>query len=82
LLLSGHTYASSPAHRPVAVVAITSGTKDMGGVMDLLWEHLLPAMKAGAHPAGAPMDFADLRREIGFDAYYEAELRYSGARKG
>ncbi len=42
----------------------------------------LAAMNAGAHPAGAPMDFADLRREIGFDAYYEAELRYSGARKG
>ncbi len=27
-----------------AVVAITSGTKDMQGVMNLIWDHLLPAM--------------------------------------
>ena len=31
-----------------AVVAITSGTKDMGGVMERVWEHLLPAMSQGA----------------------------------
>jgi 2-methylisocitrate lyase-like PEP mutase family enzyme len=42
----------------------------------------LAVMKAGGHPAGATMDFADLRREIGFDAYYDAEQRYAGARKG
>jgi CubicO group peptidase (beta-lactamase class C family) len=28
-----------------AVVAITSGTKDMQSVLNLVWEHLLPAMK-------------------------------------
>jgi hypothetical protein len=28
-----------------AVVAITSGTKDMQGVMNLVWDHLLPAME-------------------------------------
>lgn len=28
-----------------AVLAITSETKDMQGVLDLVWEHLLPAMK-------------------------------------
>ena len=42
----------------------------------------LAVMKAGEHPADALMDFAELRREIGFDAYYEAEGRYAGARKG
>ncbi len=42
----------------------------------------LAEMKAGRHPAGAVMDFADLRREIGFDAYYEAEQRYAGKREG
>jgi 2-methylisocitrate lyase-like PEP mutase family enzyme len=42
----------------------------------------LAAIKAGAHPGDALMDFADLRREIGFDAYYEAERRYTGARNG
>ena len=43
--------------------------------------HCLAEMKRERHPADHIMDFADLRREIGFDAYYEAELRYSGARK-
>ena len=33
-----------------AVLAITSGTGDMQKVMDLAWEHLLPAMKEGALP--------------------------------
>ncbi len=41
----------------------------------------LAEMKTGAHPANAVMDFAELRREIGFDAYYDAEQRYAGARK-
>ena len=30
-----------------AVVAITSGTKDMAGVMNLVWDHLLTGMKKG-----------------------------------
>jgi hypothetical protein len=34
-----------------AVIAITSETKDMQGQLDLVWEHLLPAMKEGALPA-------------------------------
>jgi CubicO group peptidase (beta-lactamase class C family) len=29
-----------------AVVAITSGTRDLQGVLNLVWEHLLPGMKA------------------------------------
>ena len=41
----------------------------------------LAEMKAGRVPRDRIMDFADLRREIGFDAYYEAESRYTGARK-
>jgi len=28
-----------------AVIAITSGSKDMPGILNLVWEHLLPAMK-------------------------------------
>lgn len=31
-----------------AVVAITAGTRDLGGVLNLIWEHLLPVMEAGA----------------------------------
>lgn len=42
----------------------------------------LAVMKAGSHPAGAVMDFAALRAEVGFDAYYAAEQRYAGKREG
>jgi CubicO group peptidase (beta-lactamase class C family) len=34
-----------------AVVAITSGTGDLQGVLNLVWEHLLPGMKAAPLPA-------------------------------
>ncbi|POY37907.1 serine hydrolase [Solitalea longa] len=33
-----------------AVLAITSGTKDMGAIMNLVWEHLLPALKESSLP--------------------------------
>ena len=35
-----------------AVVAITSQSPDMQGLLDALWAHLLPALTAGAGPAG------------------------------
>ena len=36
-----------------AVIAITSETPDMQGVLDLIWEHLLPAMKGQPLPSDA-----------------------------
>lgn len=36
-----------------AVIAITSGTRDMGSVMNLVWQRLIPAFKANALPADA-----------------------------
>lgn len=36
-----------------AVVAITSGTSDLQGVLNLVWEHLLPAMQGAPLPADA-----------------------------
>lgn len=36
-----------------AVVAITSESKSMQGELDIVWEHLLPAMKRGPLPADA-----------------------------
>jgi 2-methylisocitrate lyase-like PEP mutase family enzyme len=42
----------------------------------------LAVMKAGGHPAAAVMDFAELRAEVGFEAYYAAEQRYAGKREG
>ena len=41
----------------------------------------LAAMKSERHPADRLMGFDDLKRIVGFDAYYEAESRYAGARK-
>jgi CubicO group peptidase (beta-lactamase class C family) len=35
------------------VIAITSGTRDMASVMNLVWDRLLPALKDGALPADA-----------------------------
>ena len=37
----------------------------------------LAAFAAGTHPQEQVLDFADLRRIVGFDDYYEAEQRYS-----
>jgi len=34
-----------------AVIAITSGVRDMQAVMNLVWEHILPGMKAAPLPA-------------------------------
>jgi CubicO group peptidase (beta-lactamase class C family) len=36
-----------------AVVAITSGTSDLQGVLNLVWQHLLPALQAGPLPPDA-----------------------------
>jgi len=41
----------------------------------------LAAMKREHHPADQLMSFDELKRIVGFDAYYEAESRYAGARK-
>ncbi|HSB61475.1 MAG TPA: serine hydrolase, partial [Vicinamibacteria bacterium] len=37
-----------------AVIAITSGLRDMQAVLDLVWEHLLPGMKAAPLPSDEP----------------------------
>ncbi len=40
----------------------------------------LAVMARREHPADALLDFADLRKAVGFDAYYEAEQAYSDSR--
>ena len=40
----------------------------------------MEAMKAGRHPQEMLLDFAELRRRVGFDAYYEEEQRYADRR--
>ena len=37
-----------------AVIAITSGTRDMASVMNLVWDQLVPALKPAALPADRP----------------------------
>jgi CubicO group peptidase (beta-lactamase class C family) len=34
-----------------AVVAITSGTRDLQGILNLVWDHILPGLKKGPLPA-------------------------------
>ncbi len=34
-----------------AVVAMTAGSRDLGGVLNLVWDHLLPAMQSSPLPA-------------------------------
>ena len=42
-----------------AVLAITSGLNDMQGVLNLVWEHLLPAIRAGSGGVDSPSSAAD-----------------------
>ncbi|MGD9868656.1 MAG: oxaloacetate decarboxylase [Hyphomicrobiales bacterium] len=39
----------------------------------------LAAFNEGRHPADLVLDFAELRRIVGFDAYYEQETRYAAS---
>ena len=59
----------------LAIFPLTLFSASMRAIKDSLAD-----MNAGKHPASRIMDFAELRRDIGFDAYYEAEQRYSGVR--
>ncbi|WP_306027018.1 oxaloacetate decarboxylase [Stappia sp. MMSF_3263] len=43
-------------------------------------QEALAVMKAGGHPDAALLDFADLRKAVGFDAYYEEEATYADRR--
>lgn len=46
-----------------AVVAITSGTKDMQGVLNLVWDKLLPAMQGASLPAN-PNEHNQLKNRL------------------
>lgn len=46
------------------VVAITAGTMDMQGVLDQVWEHLLPAVRGGVPAAGGEDAEAALRLRL------------------
>ncbi len=46
-----------------AVIAVTSETGDMQGELDLIWEHLLPAMKDSALDADPPSE-AQLKQKL------------------
>jgi 2-methylisocitrate lyase-like PEP mutase family enzyme len=41
----------------------------------------LREMREERHPRDRIMDFGELRRDVGFEDYYEAEKRYAGARR-
>ncbi len=60
----------------IAAYPLTLMSAAMKAMNDALAE-----MKEGRHPASQVLEFAELRRLVGFDAYYEAESRYAGARE-
>jgi len=41
----------------------------------------LEGLKHGEHPQELLLEFSELRRRVGFEAYYEEEMRYAGARE-
>ena len=44
-------------------------------------QEALQVIKAGQHPDAALLDFASLRKAVGFDAYYEEEANYADRRE-
>lgn len=58
----------------IAVYPLTLMSSAMAAMLSALRD-----LKADRRP-DTLLDFADLRRRVGFDAYYEAEARYAGAR--
>ncbi|WP_282604838.1 oxaloacetate decarboxylase [Pelagibius sp. Alg239-R121] len=60
----------------VAAYPLTLLSAAMKAMTDALAE-----MKTGRHPDAQLLEFGDLRRLVGFDAYYDAESRYAGARE-
>ena len=58
----------------LAVYPLTVMSSAMGAMVGAL-----RGLKEGPHP-DAILPFAELRRRVGFDDYYEMEQRYSGVR--
>lgn len=52
----------------------------LSAAMKTMQEVLALMARGEAHPSERLLDFAELKRIVGFDAYYEAETRYAGAR--
>lgn len=52
----------------------------MSAAMKTMQETLADLGRADRHPSDRLLDFAELKRIVGFDDYYEAEKRYAGAR--
>ena len=64
------------------VIAITSGTRDMGSVMNLVWEHLVPALNAEALPADAAAERALAARLTGLTLKPQAGASDSPTARG
>ena len=60
---------------PTSNLFLGSGLFDLRAMTEAL-----SVIKSGGHPDQLLLPFADLRRHVGFDAYYEEEQRYADAR--
>ena len=77
----GETPALAPAELEAIGYRIVAYPLTLLSVATRAMTEALSEMKAGRHPDDMLLPFADLRRHVGFDAYYEEEQRYSDRRE-
>ncbi|MEI2386386.1 isocitrate lyase/PEP mutase family protein [Breoghania sp. JC706] len=77
----GETPALVPAELEAIGYRIVAYPLTLLSVATRAMTEALSEMKAGRHPDGTLLPFADLRRHVGFDAYYEEEQRYFDRRE-
>ncbi|WP_321499271.1 isocitrate lyase/PEP mutase family protein [Breoghania sp.] len=80
LLEGGETPMLSPAELQEIGFSIVAYPLTLLSVATRAMVEALADLKAGRHPDGKLLSFPELRRHVGFDAYYEEEARYSDTR--
>ncbi len=80
LLEGGETPMLSPAELQEIGFSIVAYPLTLLSVATRAMVEALADLKAGRHPDDKLLSFPELRRHVGFDAYYEEEARYSDTR--
>ncbi|WP_321335546.1 isocitrate lyase/PEP mutase family protein [Breoghania sp.] len=80
LLEGGETPMLSPAELQEIGFSIVAYPLTLLSAATRAMVEALADLKAGRHPDDKLLSFPELRRHVGFDAYYEEEARYSDTR--
>ncbi|WP_321342636.1 isocitrate lyase/PEP mutase family protein [Breoghania sp.] len=80
LLEGGETPMITPAELQEIGFSVVAYPLTLLSVATRAMVEALADLKAGRHPDDKLLPFAELRRHVGFDAYYEEEAHYSGSR--